>query len=96
MSTLSKLQNRRQEIMEIAKRHGVGEVKVFGSVVRNEDDENSDIDMIVSFERGRSLFDLINFKDDMFKLLERPVDVVTEKSLNHFIKDDVLGEAIML
>ena len=52
--------------------------------------------MVVTFKKGRSLFDLIHFKDDMYLLMGRNVDVVTEKSLNCYIRGNVLQEAVKL
>ncbi|MBT2214939.1 nucleotidyltransferase domain-containing protein [Virgibacillus dakarensis] len=70
---------------EIAGNRGIYDVKVFGSVARLEDDTNSDVDFIVSFEKGRSLFDLIGFKDVVEELLNKSVDVVTEQSVHESI-----------
>ena len=84
---------KRAEIMDQAKAHGVTSVSVFGSVVRGEDSDDSDVDLLVEFEERRSLFDLIRFQDSLSDLLERPVDVVTKGSLNHRIRDIVVSEA---
>ena len=51
------LKSRREEIISIAARHGARNVRVFGSVARGEDDDKSDIDLLVEFESGRSLLD---------------------------------------
>lgn len=95
-ASLSKLKDRRKQILEIATVHGISDIKIFGSVARLEECENSDIDLIVSFEEGRSLFDLIRFKDEMSQLLDRPIDVVTKQSIHATIRDDILHEAIEL
>ena len=83
-------------INSLAKRYGVRNIRVFGSVVRGEAGADSDIDLLVDMEPGRSLFDLGGFQMEMQTLLGRKVDVVTEKALHWYIRDQVLQEAIAL
>lgn len=52
------LNEKRFEILAIAAKHGAKNVRIFGSVARNESDDKSDIDILVDMEAGRSLFDL--------------------------------------
>jgi uncharacterized protein len=59
MNTMAELvRNRREDILQIAARHGARNVRVFGSVARGESGPDSDIDFLVEMEPGRSLFDL--------------------------------------
>jgi predicted nucleotidyltransferase len=67
------LEQHRLEILRIAARHGVRNVRGFGSVARGEADERSDIDFLVDMEPGRSLFDLGGLQFDLQALLARPV-----------------------
>jgi predicted nucleotidyltransferase len=92
----TQLKNRREEILLLAKMHGASNLKVFGSVIRVEANEKSDIDLLVDFEDGRSLFDVIGLKQDLEEMLNRSVDIVTEESLHWYIKDRVQNEAILL
>ena len=85
--------DKRNEIVQIARRHGASNIRVFGSAARSEADENSDIDFLVDLERGRSLLDLGGLLMDLQTLLGRPVDVVTEKGLRPRIRERVLREA---
>ena len=87
------VKNKRNEIVRIARRHGATNIRVFGSVARGDDDQNSDVDFLVDLERGRSLLDLGGLLMDLQKLLGRPVDVVTEKGLRQRIRERVLREA---
>ena len=82
--------DKRNEIVQIARRYGASNIRVFGSVARSEADENSDIDFLVDLERGRSLLDLGGLLMDLQTLLGRPVDVVTEKGLRPRIRERVL------
>ena len=90
------IQEKRQEILEIAARHGAYNVRLFGSVARGEADEASDVDILVELEPNRSLLDLGGFLADMQDLLQRRVDVVTERGLKNRIRDRVLQEAVPL
>ena len=85
--------DKRNEIVQIARRHGASNIRVFGSAARSEADENSDIDFLVDLDRGRSLLDLGGLLMDLQTLLGRPVDVVTEKGLRPRIRERVLREA---
>ncbi len=90
------LQEKRQEILEIASKHGAYNVRIFGSVARGEADEQSDVDVLVELEEGRSLFDLGGLLMDLENLLECKVDVMTAKGLRKSITARVLREAVPL
>ena len=88
------LKDRRGEILRAARKHGAGNVRVFGSVVRGEADEVSDVDFLVDMEPGRSLLDLGGLQADLQELLGCQVDVVTERGLKARIRARVLHEAV--
>ncbi|HEY4410032.1 MAG TPA: nucleotidyltransferase family protein [Acidimicrobiia bacterium] len=67
----------RAEIADLARRHRGRSIAIFGSVARGEDDPGSDIDFLVDFEPGSSLFDLLHLQDELTELLGVPVDVVS-------------------
>lgn len=90
------LQEKRDLILKIASEHGIQNVRVFGSVVRFEDDPTSDLDLLVDVDEGRSLFDLIRFKQEVEDLLNIKVDVVTENSIHWSMKEDVINGASQL
>jgi predicted nucleotidyltransferase len=92
MITLESLRKERTTILALAERHGVRNIRVFGSVARGDNREDSDIDFLVDFEKGRNLFDLGGFLMDLQDLLGVKVDVVTPNSL-HYTRDQVLAEA---
>jgi len=70
------LESRRDEIKAAAARHRGKAVAVFGSVARGEETTDSDIDLLIDFEEGSSLFDLMHIADDLEALLGRAVDAV--------------------
>ena len=90
------LLSKREEILQIATKHGAYNVRVFGSVARGEATENSDIDFLVEIEPQRTLFDYIALIQDLTKLLGRKVDVAEPKTLHDLIKEKVLKEAVIL
>jgi hypothetical protein len=93
---LQSLRERREDILRIADKHGARTVRIFGSVARGEEDEASDIDLLVEMEDGRSLLDLGGLLMDLQDLLGCRVDVVTEKGLRERIRARVLKEAVAL
>jgi len=96
MDTQTMLKSRRNDILSIAARHGARNVRVFGSVARGEARPDSDVDILVDMEPGRSLFDLGGLLYDLQILLGVDVDVVTEKGLRPRIRAQVMREAVPL
>lgn len=96
MDIRTSLQTRRDDILSIAAQHGARNVRVFGSVARGDARPDSDLDILVDMEPGRSLFDLGGLLYDLQSLLGVEVDVVTEKGLRQRIRAQVLQEAVPL
>ncbi len=90
------LRTKREDILRIAKNYGAYNVRVFASVARGEADSESDIDLLVNMEPGRSLLDLCGLLADIEDLLGCKVDVVTEDGLRERIRERVLKEAVVL
>ena len=90
------LRDKREAILQVAAKHGARNVRVFGSVARGEADDQSDIDLLVDMEPGRSLLDLGGLLMDLQDLLGQNVDVVTERGLKPRIRERVLAEAVVL
>jgi predicted nucleotidyltransferase len=87
------VQDKREQILALAAKHGASNIRVFGSVANGTANQNSDIDFLVDLEKGRSLFDLGGLLMDLQQLLNRSVDVLTENGLHWYIKDRILNEA---
>jgi uncharacterized protein len=96
MTSRDLLREKREEILRIAAKHGARNVRVFGSIARGDDDEQSDIDLLVEFEPGRSLLDHAALWVDLQELLGCKVDVVSEGGIKPRIRDRVLREAVPL
>lgn len=90
------LQQRREEILQLAAKHGAYNVRIFGSVVRGEEREDSDVDFLVEMESDRTLLDRIGFMQDLEDLLGRTVHVATLKGLEAYFRDRILKEAVSL
>ena len=90
------LRTKREEILSVAAKYGAYNVRVFGSVAREEADAESDVDFLVEMESGRSLLDLGGLLMELQELLGCSVDIVTEKGLRKRIRDRVLHEAVPL
>ncbi len=90
------LDRHREEVLRLAARHGVGNVRVFGSASRGEAGPDSDLDLLVDLDTDRSLLDLGALLMDLQDLLGCKVDLVTEKALHWYIRDRVLSEATPL
>jgi len=87
------LQEKREEILRVAAKHGAGNVRVFGSAARGEAREDSDLDLLVEFAPNRSLLDQSALILDLEDLLGRKVDVVTEDGLYWLLRRRILKEA---
>ena len=93
MVTLDTLRReKRNEILRLGEKHGASSIRVFGSVARGDNREGSDVDLLVEFDSGRTLFDLIGLRLDLKELLGAEVDIVTPNSLR-YLRDRVVAEA---
>jgi len=90
------IRKKRSRILAIAGRHGATNLRIFGSVARGEAGPESDLDLLVDLEPGRSLLDHIALIQDLEEALGCKVDVVTVKALKERYKKRVLDETIAL
>ena len=78
---------------ELLKFHGIERIGLFGSFVRNEQKESSDIDLLIHFSKGKkSLHNLVSLGHELEKLFGRNVDLVTTESLSKYIGPRILSE----
>ena len=83
-------------IRALGERHGVRNIRVFGSFARGDAAPDSDVDLLVEYVPGHGGFALVAFCEEVERLLGRKVDVVTDRSLHPVIRDRVLAQAIPL
>jgi len=91
---LQQVRERRREIERLASQHGALNLRIFGSVARGDDGPKSDLDVLVRFEKGRSLLDLVGVQQDLEELLGCKVDVVSEGALG--TDSEIFREAVPL
>ena len=83
-------------IVELAEKHGLSNVRVFGSMARGEATQDSDVDLLVTAKPKTTLVGLSGLALDVEELLNREVDVVTDDEIYHLLRDRILGEAVAL
>jgi len=93
---LEKIRQERESILEIAARYQAKNVRLFGSVVRGDDQSDSDIDFLVDFQPGSTLFDQVGLIEELSRKLGRKVDVVSARALNRHLSQKILQEAVTL
>lgn len=93
MITLQMLKDRKNEIYLLASHYHATNIRVFGSVQRKENILNSDIDLLVSFEKGASLIDQVSLSRKLSQLLESKVDVLSDRGINKHLEKSILSEA---
>jgi len=96
MSGLEQIKESASVVRSMAARHGARNIRVFGSVVRGEDGEDSDVDLLVDMDDDRSLLDLVAVERELGKLLNRKVDVVVDGGVSPYLRDRICAEAIPL
>ena len=94
--TIEQVYEKRDEILRIAAAHGVRNIRIFGSVARGDANPESDIDLLVEVGPTTSSWFPAGLILDLEELLGRPVEVVTERGLNPYLRDRVLREAMPL
>lgn len=90
------LASKRDEILRIAAKHGVSNIRVFGSVARGEAGPGSDVDFLIEIGDETPAWFPGGLIADLEELLGRHVDVAAASWLNEIIKEDVLAEAVAL
>jgi uncharacterized protein len=90
------LRRNQQRIHQTAARHGVSNLRLFGSTARGEDRPDSDIDLLVHLDRRLGLIGLARLQHDLEDILGAPVDLVPDDNLNADVQDAVDREAVTL
>jgi uncharacterized protein len=94
MALLDLLREKREEILQVAARHGAFNVRVFGSVARGEETPESDVDFLIDYDSQQvSPWFPGGLLMDWQDLLGRRVDVLTERGISPLIREQVLAEA---
>jgi predicted nucleotidyltransferase len=88
-SVSDQMQPVREKIIDILRRNDVRRASFFGSIVRGEMTDQSDVDLLIEFEGRKSLLDLSGLKIELEDALGRKVDVVTYRSLHPLLRERI-------
>ena len=84
----------RERLRAVCERYGVASLEVFGSAARGEERRDSDIGLLYVLKPDSRLgFRLFDLEDELAGVFGRPVDLVARKSVNKYIREQVLAEA---
>ncbi len=86
----------KNKILPVLRKYKVKRASLFGSIIRGDDTDQSDIDLMVELPEGSSLLELAGLKIELEELLGRSVDVLTYNSLHHLLKQRILSEQLAL
>lgn len=90
------LRQEREEILAIATQYKAKNIRLFGSVARGEERSNSDVDFLVDFQPGSTLFDQVGLIEALSSKLGRKVDVISSRALNRHLSQKIHQEAVTL
>jgi uncharacterized protein len=79
---------------ELQQRYGVSVIEIFGSFVRGEQKEGSDLDILVEFERPVDLLEVVGLEMFLSEALQIKTNVVLKRSIRPELKDIILEEAV--
>jgi predicted nucleotidyltransferase len=96
MSLRDDLHRRREELLAIAARHGVSNLRLFGSVARGEERPDSDIDLLVDLAEDRGFGDYLALVEELEEMFGRRVDVLIGRSLSPHFRPFIEAEAQFL
>lgn len=91
-----RLRAARGEVLRLVSEAGGSQVRVFGSVARGEDDEDSDVDLLFAMGRPLSLMELGRLEEQVSAAVGMSVDLVPESSLRPALREQALAEAVAL
>ena len=86
----------KQKAVPVLKDAGVLRSSLFGSYARSEQTNDSDIDILIEFEKGKSLLDLVGLEMDLQEVLGKKVDVLTYKSVSPHLKEYITKDQIQI
>jgi len=82
-----------KKLVHILKKHGVKKIEIFGSYARGEQKETSDLDVIVEFEKRKSLLELVGIEQELEDHLGIKIDLLTEASISPYLIEKIKKES---
>ena len=96
MDVIESLRLKREDILGLAAMYGARDVRLFGSVARQDAGPKNDVDFLVDMEPGRSFLDLVAFWQELEELLGCKVDVITDGGVSPYLRSKIYAEAVPL
>lgn len=90
------LEEIKKRAIPVLKKAGVLRSAIFGSYVRGEEREDSDIDILVEFPKGKSLVDLVRLERELKEVLGKDVDILTYRSISPLLKDYIQKDQVQI
>ena len=92
MTTLDKIEQKKNVISQYCRNNGISYLGVFGSVARGEESKSSDIDFVVDLDSGKSLLQFAKIKLDFERMFSKGVDLAIRKNLKNRIKKQIISD----
>ena len=80
------------EVLDLLKKNNVSMLGLFGSHVRNENNNKSDIDLLVKFSERTGLLSHVKLKRELSEILGMEVDLLTEKAISPYLRDNIMND----
>lgn len=86
-----------EEIKQFCQRHSLRKLSLFGSVLRDDFTKESDVDVLVEFEPGKTPgLAIITMEDELSNMRNRQIDLRTSADLSRYFREQVLAEAMVI
>lgn len=85
-----------KKIVAILRNNDARQIKIFGSFARGEERPDSDIDLIVTFNKRKSLLNLIRIERELSESVGMKIDLLTEEALSPYLADKINSEVRVL
>ena len=91
-----RLEALKPQVLEVAKRYGASNLRIYGSIATGKEHPASDLDLLIDLPKGQSLLGLISLRQELEDLLGCPVDVTETENLHPLIRSEILEQALAL
>ncbi len=94
MTTQEIIQKIASNLPMLREKYHVNKLGIFGSAARGENTEQSDIDILVDFDTPIGFFDFIRLENFLSELLQKKVDLISEKAVKPIIRESILRDTV--
>jgi len=94
--TKTKIQQIKRKVVPVLRKHGVKRASIFGSYVRGEEDQKSDIDLLVDLKDNMSLLDFLGLKQEVEEVLGKKVDLVEYQTVKPLLRKEILSDNVQI